>query len=1017
MSLVQRLIVCCLAASSLAALPPPACESPAAASLGARQGARESPGDVLARAKRAHKEDGPKSALPLYERALALYRQAGDRRNEALTLGLMGNCYKSLGELEKALTLLNRSLEMKRALGDRLEEGKTLSNLGLVCWKMARYADAIDLETRAIAIGHELGDRLLEGAALNNLSLVYDEMGDYQRSLPQYRRVLEVYRGSPAEGTDMEADTLGNIGGVHLLLGQYREALRYYEQALSIDERLKEKPKITVDLGNLALCHLGLGQMPQAFSRFDRALALAREAGLMSEEADWLKGKATGLVRTGNYAGAIKAYGQAVGVYERAKLRQELVEALNGQGVLLQRLGDAASAERSFRRAIDLARAINHPRGITVNLIALGDLECLRKRLDHAAARYREALSRATGAGDRANAAAARVALAFVTRDQGQLAEAATAAAQAVEDARALGARPLEAEALFAHAEVSRARQQYEAALGDLAKAAEIVSDLGDPELAWRVAYARGQSQDALGRSEDAILSYQQAVESIEAVRGQLREERFRASYLEDKYQVYVSLVHLLLRLGRTEEAFAYAERLHARAYMESMSRGAPPIADEAHRQAEVTLRERVRQIQRAIEQEQARSPQERQRRRPALELFSSELLDAERAYRDYLDSLSASEPGYAAARRLETVSAGSVSRLLAGDEALAEYVVAEESVSIFVLRSEGAIRARTVPIRSVDLSGSVGLLRDLIKHQRGDEWQKPAARLHQVLVAPVEQAHWLDGVRHLYIVPHGILHYLSFATLAQGTEKGARLLVSDYDIAYLPSATLLGDRPARGTAAGTEAGPTARASRPTARDSVLAMAPGRAGLPHTRREAAAVATLFPKNPLLLVGRQATESAFKAAAGRYQLLHLATHGYFDRFNPVLSGLELEPDTRDDGHLEVHEILGLRLGARLVVLSACDTALGAGYFTEVPSGDDIVGLSRAFLFAGSAAVVASQWAVNDESTLALMTGFYQQLSGGDTAAALASAQREFIRRGGREAHPYFWGAFVLVGQRK
>jgi CHAT domain-containing protein len=116
-------------------------------------------------------------------------------------------------------------------------------------------------------------------------------------------------------------------------------------------------------------------------------------------------------------------------------------------------------------------------------------------------------------------------------------------------------------------------------------------------------------------------------------------------------------------------------------------------------------------------------------------------------------------------------------------------------------------------------------------------------------------------------------------------------------------------------------------------------------------------------------------------------------------------------------VEVHEILGLRLSARLVVLSACDTALGSGYFAEVPAGDDLVGLTRAFLFAGSPSVMASLWAVNDRSTMQLMSGFYGQLVGTDKATALATAQRDLIGRGGRFSHPYFWGAFVLVGRMK
>ncbi len=967
--------------------------------------------DVLARARQAYTQDGPKAALPIFEQALSLYQAAGDKRGEAIAVGLIGNCYKRFGDHQKALEYLNRALGMKQALGDRLEEGKTLSHLGLVYWEMGDYPRAIDHLTRSIAIGRDLKDAQLEGSALNNLSLVYDEQGDYKRSLEQYQRVLELYRGTNFERG--ESDTLGNIGGVNLLLGQYREALRYYQQALAISERLKLKASASQDLGNLALCRLGLGQIPEALEHFDRALALARDAGLAKEEADWLKGRASALVRLGRYNEATDGYAQALRVYEAAKLQRELIEGLNDQGQLYERLGDAASAERSFRRAIELARTLDHPRGVTVNLMALGDLEWHRKRLAEADVLYRDALDRSAKAGDRASAAGARIALAFIARDRGRTEDAATLAGQAVADAQAIGARPLEAEALFARAEAARARRAFEEALRDHGAAAAIAADLGDPELGWRVSYGHGQTLEATGRTEDAVARYRDAVALIESVRSQLREERFRASYLEDKYQVYVSLVQLLLKLGRTEEAFGYAERLRARYYLDWLNRGLPPVRDEARRQAELALGERVRQIERAITQEHAKPAGEQ--RRQALELFSAELADAERAYQNSLDTLAATDPAYAAARSLTTVSSDAVQRRLPADAALVEYVVADEGVSVFVIRP-GGIQATTVPARAIDVAAKVELLRDLIVREASQDWQAPATSLHQLLIAPLEQAGWLDGVRRLYVVPHGILHYVPFAALPRARDKGARLLVNDFVVAYLPAAVALAQKDGNGDPAET----------------AMAMAPSRAGLKFSQQEATTVAALFRKDGLLLVGPQATETAFKKSAGGYDVLHLATHGYFNRFNPLLSGLELEADAREDGRLEVHEILGLRLNAGLVVLSACDTALGGGYFAEVPAGDDIVGLTRAFLFAGTPSVVASLWAVDDLSTMRLMSGFYGQLlqandlksSGGqgfspaaDKAAALAAAQRELIAKGGRYAHPYFWGAFVLVGQMK
>ena len=138
--------------------------------------------------------------------------------------------------------------------------------------------------------------------------------------------------------------------------------------------------------------------------------------------------------------------------------------------------------------------------------------------------------------------------------------------------------------------------------------------------------------------------------------------------------------------------------------------------------------------------------------------------------------------------------------------------------------------------------------------------------------------------------------------------------------------------------------------------------------------------------------------------------------YLNRAAPLLSALELEPDAENDGRLEVHEILQLKLKAQLVTLSACETALGSGYFTDVPAGDEFVGLTRAFLSAGARSVVASLWQVDDRSTMKLMERFYRERASGDgdSASALAKAQREMSKTGGQYSHPYYWAPFVAVG---
>jgi CHAT domain-containing protein len=162
-----------------------------------------------------------------------------------------------------------------------------------------------------------------------------------------------------------------------------------------------------------------------------------------------------------------------------------------------------------------------------------------------------------------------------------------------------------------------------------------------------------------------------------------------------------------------------------------------------------------------------------------------------------------------------------------------------------------------------------------------------------------------------------------------------------------------------------------------------------------------------------VIGKAATKTLFKQIASDYDYLHLATHSSLNRNAPSLSAIELEPDGQDDGRLELYEIAGMKLHARLVTLSACETALGKGYFSETPAGDEFVGMTRAFLNAGGENVLASLWAVNDESTRVLMLSFYRRLVKTNAGEALAAAQMD-LRANARFRHPYYWAPFVMVG---
>jgi CHAT domain-containing protein len=279
--------------------------------------------------------------------------------------------------------------------------------------------------------------------------------------------------------------------------------------------------------------------------------------------------------------------------------------------------------------------------------------------------------------------------------------------------------------------------------------------------------------------------------------------------------------------------------------------------------------------------------------------------------------------------------------------------------------------------------------------------WRAPLERLYQQVIAPIEGAGLLGHVHSLVIAPHAELHYLPFAALRKAGAPQP-FLVERYVVTTVPSASVwlrLRDR-----------------RDPPPAGGMLALAPRVDVLPGSRVEVDAIGRLFGPRAHLLVGARATKRVLRAAAPAQGIIHFATFGVLNKHNPLFSFVELAPQPGDDGRLEVHEVFGLDLHARLVVLSACQTALGSGALADVPAGDDWVGLVEGFLYAGATHVMATLWPVEDRATADLMTEFYTELAAGRLEAeALAGAQRQALRNPAT-ADPFYWAGFTLSGGR-
>jgi CHAT domain-containing protein len=273
--------------------------------------------------------------------------------------------------------------------------------------------------------------------------------------------------------------------------------------------------------------------------------------------------------------------------------------------------------------------------------------------------------------------------------------------------------------------------------------------------------------------------------------------------------------------------------------------------------------------------------------------------------------------------------------------------------------------------------------------------YEKSGSDLYEMLIRPIERE--ISGMKHLVIVPHGMLHYLPFQALL---SKEGRYLIESFTISYLPSATVL--KYARAKNKGN------RVDLFAVGNPVTDLPP----LPGAEIEAQEVSALFEKK-LLLTRRQATKTSMRSQSHKYDLLHLCTHGEMIESNPLRSNLRFTPSENDDGKLTVSDIFDMEIKANLVTLSACESGLAKGEAGDFPQGDDLVGLSRAFIHAGAPSVVASLWKVSDESTVEFMKAFYRNLKNMTKSEALQRAQLDLMKSG-ISSHPYFWAPFILLG---
>lgn len=522
------------------------------------------------------------------------------------------------------------------------------------------------------------------------------------------------------------------------------------------------------------------------------------------------------------------------------------------------------------------------------------------------------------------------------------------------------------------------------------------------------------------GKAEEATPHYQKAIHQIESTRSLLQSEQFRQSYFEEGLNAYVSMIGVLLESGKPDEAFSYSERARSRAFLDllgskaQLSRVKSGLLEE-----ERALRERIASIK-------ARLSNDEDGQTDGTGL-TKELSEAEQAYGAFLSKVRKQDKEQASLMSVEPLTLLQVQELLDPGTTLIEYFVTGPVTYTWIVEKD-KLQFVKVDLPREKLSSLVKTLRESIfTLGEKEKFNEVSAALYKQLIESL-----LPRVigKELIIVPHDVLHYLPFHALLSPEGK---YLIESYPIYYLSSASLLQFTKEKRKAKG---------------ERVLAMGNPDLGdlkmnLQFAELEAKKIQELYP-NSTVLLKKEATEEKGKALSPQNDIIHFATHAELSEEDPLSSAILLAKEGKEDGRLEVREIFGMDLHANLVVLSACETGLG-----KLSSGDELVGLTRAFIYAGTPSVMASLWNVEDSSTAQLMASFYKNLKTMSKVEALRQAQLELIRGqansdllvrrgvGGigklgevpearptstenltiSTSHPYFWAPFILVGDGK
>ncbi|MBV8405070.1 MAG: CHAT domain-containing protein [Gammaproteobacteria bacterium] len=938
----------------------------------------------------------------------------------------------------------------EHALRDSPDEqlrGRTaLALAGLEYQDLQDWAQAADW-ARIAATELAPGDSYRKARAEALLAAAWIEIGsaasaaspaDESAPLTRARRLLrQLVQFHMARGERYDAGLqLTNIGVTYVYQGRYAECIKSSVDASRLFGTLHETPRQALARQNQALCLWGLGRLPEALYWFERALPDIGPEPYPNLHLIVMANTALAHYAVGHFDESLRLYDQALAFAQKVQSARDEARCLYGIGVNYYALGDRQRAREFLERSLAIRTVAVDGRGRMASLRALANVDGEQGRVEQALAADSEALALAV----------APPTIGRIKIQQAVHTEAAGRGADAralLDEVLASSARAdplIEAEARLERAKLLRHTGRPDEALKDLALARPRLHAFGGVMEEFEADLELARALRQLGRPQEALGAVDRALGQSASVRLETANPELRAQLQEPLRPAYDLKLELLR--DRYERALTGRRRPEAGA----LAAQAFMVADasRAHSFADIAAQSYSPEVRSAL------APELRRR-----ETLYRELAARRFALDDRLERSGPTDPrvkhlvaDIAELRReVDTLNTAIASRTttktpsggvrqpqgvpsLPASTALVSYWLGSDSAYAWVVAGGEIQWAR------LDSPGSISDQARAFHHSLTRLVDVPVERrlhdgraLYAMVLRPLEP--WLSAAWNWIIIPDGALDYVPFAALEAGEGHRPSFVALRHDVSVTPAAWML--------EAGRTHAPLAEGQKilivadpvyqpddprlPTLRTtSMVAPAPthfdGTRGeyrrLRYTGEEATGISAQFPQPDVhALIGVDATRERLLALDwSQYRFIHIATHGIVDAQVPELSALILGSYDSNgavaDGAVRVADVALQTLTAEIVVLSACETALG----TELRS-EGLYGMSSVMLARGARAVVASLWPVPDKSGARLMTEFYGHMlhDSMSPAAALGMAMRS---RASSEASsdPALWAAFQI-----